>query len=101
MPRRRTRFAKRLAKPHWDGRRLWWVGDVIRDYRRIAPRQMAVLEAFESGGWPAQIGIDSNELLRGQGTTWLLDTVKNLNRRIAKIRFHADGSKHGIAWRPA
>jgi hypothetical protein len=29
---------------------------------------------------------------------WALNTARNLNHGLERIRFHADGSKHSITW---
>ena len=98
VPRRKSRSAKRLAKPHWDGWFLWWRGEPVRQFRKRAPAQMAVLAEFERLGWPERI--DVGRLLANGGSRyrWALYTAKNLNHGLIGIKFHADGTKRGMCW---
>src|SRR5262245_17228606 len=91
--------------PHWDAvrRQLWLGAQLLKEFRQPAPAQVAVLAAFEAGGWAAghapdpilrEVG-DSEEEVRHR----LHDTVKNLNRGlpVGTIRFRADGGT-GLWW---
>jgi hypothetical protein len=44
-------------QPHWDRlrRELRYRDKLVRRYRRHAPQQMAILDAFELAGWPERI----------------------------------------------
>jgi hypothetical protein len=86
-------------RPQWDRalRRLYFGAAVIRQFRREAPEQMRVLDEFERQGWPEQTA-DPFPAERGvDGAQRLRDAVKNLNRGLTGgLRFHADGTKHGV-----
>jgi hypothetical protein len=94
-----------LPLPHWDGvRRQFWLGPrLLRQFRRPAPAQAAVLAAFQAGGWAA--GHAPDPIPREPGDTEdearhrLHETVKNLNRGLppGTIRFRTDGGT-GLWW---
>jgi hypothetical protein len=82
--------------PKWDreARTLRFRGALIRDYRRKrAPRQEAVLDAFQTSGWPRCIIPDVDQ-------DKIEDTVRALNEKVAKdtILFLQDGTGEGVAW---
>jgi hypothetical protein len=86
-------------RPRWDGERLWWGDEVINAPAKQAKSQRLVLAECERCEWRNPIhlraivpaGVDRNH--------WALNTGRHLNHGLKRIRFHADGSKHGIAWR--
>jgi hypothetical protein len=88
------------AHPRWDGRRLWWETEIIKEFRRIAPDQGSVLEQFQRQGWKKRLDISQTPAGERGGplAQWIRDTVRNLNRGLKRIKFHADGSKHGMVW---
>jgi hypothetical protein len=92
--------ARGARRPRWDGRRLWWGKEVIKEFRRIAPDQGWVLERFQRQGWKKRLEISQTPAGERGGplAQWVRDTVRNLNRGLKRIKFHADGSKHGLVW---
>lgn len=94
--------AAAVQTPRWDAgrRRLWWGRTVVKVLDRESPGQMPVLAAFEEAGWPRRI--DVTALLRAGGLRprSVVYLVKNLNRGLRWLRFHADGTKHGVTWEP-
>jgi hypothetical protein len=89
--------------PRWDGRCLWLGDRLVKEFKRAAPGQVAILDAFEQAGWPAHLAHNS---LRGrvrrkqEGKRRLHDTLQNLKRSLAPgtIQFHGDGSGSGVWW---
>jgi hypothetical protein len=65
------------ACPHWDetDRTLYFDGVLVRRYARAAPRQFALLGAFEAEGWP-----DSSIKHPFTNIHVLRQTVKDFNR---------------------
>ena len=61
---------------------------------------MRVLDAFQSRRWPARIDVTALVPPGAHAKQWIADTVKNLNRGLKGIRFHADGGNHSIGWAP-
>ncbi|HEY1378637.1 MAG TPA: hypothetical protein VGF55_17690 [Gemmataceae bacterium] len=98
--RRGNGVTARHVQPQWDGERLWWGDKVAKRPAQRAKRQRAILAQFEREGWPERIdvrglvpdGVDRNH--------WPVNVVRHLNENLRHIRFHADGSKHGIMWEP-
>jgi hypothetical protein len=98
MAVRTKRTKKPRRKPQWLGRTLWWGDNVAKGYTREAPGQMAVLDLFESLGWPSRVDASTVVPPEVNGKCWIRNTVTNLNRRLRRIRFHADGPNHCIKW---
>jgi hypothetical protein len=69
----------------------------IREFRREAPGQMAVLDAFQAKGWPPRVNVHALAPAVG-GKRWVMNNVKNLNRSVKRIRFHADGPNQFISY---
>lgn len=92
---------QRESIPVWhpDLNELKLNGQTIRSVasRANASNVVAILEAFQSAGWPSKI--DFPREFRGdvdrQG-----QIVKSLNRGLQSIKFERDGSGQGIRWRP-
>ena len=89
--------------PRWDGRCLWLGDRLVKEFKRAAPDQVAILEAFEHAGWPAQLGhnpLDGRVRRKRNRRRRLHDTLQNLNRSLAPgtIRFRGDGSGSGVCW---
>lgn len=89
--------------PHWDGRKydLWAGPNLVKRFRRRAPNQMRVLDAFERNGWPEMIDdplpedrydVDPKQRLH--------NTIKDLNRSLREtvIHFCGDGTGTGVIW---
>jgi hypothetical protein len=88
------------ARPRWDGRSLFYCGEVIKQFTRTAPEQFPVLDAFQKAGWRQSIkgplprpGKARQEHLR--------QTVANLNRRLkpGSIRFEVTPDGQGVCWK--
>jgi hypothetical protein len=81
-------------------RALYCGAAVLRQFRRSAHNQIAILAAFERANWPRRIA----DPLPRRGTTdpgeRLRAAVHALNggQRPAAIRFFCDGSGGGICW---
>jgi hypothetical protein len=86
-------------KPHWDrqNKRLWYKDDVCYEYKRTAPTQFEILDAFEAAGWVEAVGNPfQNDISSGNQ---LGDTLKALRRRVrhSPIDFERDSGR--IKWR--
>ncbi|HWG45475.1 MAG TPA: hypothetical protein VN688_22115 [Gemmataceae bacterium] len=93
---------RRRQKPRWDRhiRTLYYGDTLISRFRREAPNQMCILDAFQELRWPARIddplpprgGVDRRERLH--------DAIKNLNRGVApwSIRFAMEADGQGVRW---
>jgi hypothetical protein len=97
-----VRAAKKRPVPDWNGDAavLRWQARVIKRYRNAALTQWAVLSAFQAAGWPEYIGNPLTNGTGGNGKRRLQDTVKNLNRGLAKtpVRFRMAGGAMGVRW---
>jgi hypothetical protein len=76
-------------EPRWDARsRKLWFGEVLcKHYKKPAPKQEPLLDAFEAQGWwPPHVAV------AGFGAMELEQAVKNLNRGLnnSPIRFSID-----------
>ena len=81
--------------------RLWWGPILVKHFRKLAPNQMRLLDAFQDNGWRSRIGDplpaqNSDEDLKQR----LRDTVKDLNRSLGEpvVRFRGDGTGKGVTW---
>jgi hypothetical protein len=74
-------------------RRLWLEGRLIREFARLAPAQMAVLDALQAVGWPVDGVPNPFRGPRSTAVRKLHCTVVNLNRplRGGTVRFREDG----------
>jgi hypothetical protein len=83
------------CKPRWDRntRQLWYGDAICTQFKRAAPRQELVFEAFEEMGWPERI---DDPLPQSK----LANTIKDIQDRLRQcpINFERDGQK-GIVWR--
>jgi hypothetical protein len=91
--------APRADGPAWSRqwRRLWLDGREIRWFRRLAPRQMPVLDTLEAAGWPAA-GVPNpfrKRLPAALARRRLHETVTNLNRKLQGrgLRLREDGRR--------
>jgi hypothetical protein len=71
---------------------------VAKAFGREAGGQMAVLDEFEARGWRAKIDVGGLVPKDANAKQWIADVVKNLNRGLTGLRFHADGANQCIAW---
>jgi hypothetical protein len=89
--------------PCWDAelRQLQVGGQIVKEFRQPSTRQVAVLSAFQSQGWPPRI--DDPLSAPGQDSVHglLHYTIQNLNRyQVLKlIHFYGDGTRRGVRWR--
>ncbi|MEX0711496.1 MAG: hypothetical protein WD278_04060 [Pirellulales bacterium] len=93
-----------LVLPDWDRRRrtLFLGGVIVKQFRRYAPDQWLLLDAFAEELWvmsiddplPPHPGIDPVRRLH--------DTISNLNRNQINplIRFHAEAVLRRVHWEP-
>jgi hypothetical protein len=89
--------------PYWDAgvRDLWYRHSLVKHFRREAPNQEHLLDAFQELGWPQRMddplprhaGVDSRDRLR--------DTVKSLNRCQVPLvlHFEVEVTGLGVRWR--
>lgn len=92
------------SRPRWDAarRELWFHDRLVKRFPLPAANQTAILDAFETDGWPPRI----DDPLPGDpaidAMTRLHDTIKALNRNQKEIclRFRGDGSGEGVLWEP-
>ncbi len=92
-----------LMKPRWEyvRRELSFGLVVIKRFRKAAPNQERLLEAFELENWAIQV---ADPLPRDHGiipSERLRETIKRLNRSIlhSPIRFRTDGTGKRACWR--
>jgi len=98
-----AQIEKLLADVPADGQLIWnrqsrrlCLGQrLIREFARMAPGQMAVLDALQAGGWTADGVANPFRHLGATATRRLHYTVTNLNRRLRgrAIRFREDGTR--------
>jgi hypothetical protein len=97
--------SQQVGRPYWDGvRRLYWASEVIKEFRRMAPDQMPVLEECQRQGWTREISLKPIVVeLKKRGiraSLWIENTVRNLNKGLRGIRFHEDSKEQVIRWEP-
>ena len=83
-------------RPRWDhgSRKLWFGKTLCLQYKRSAPKQELLLQAFEE--------LNGNESIDDplpQGT--LRDTLKHLQQRLRQspLVIEADGTGKGVRWK--
>lgn len=88
-----------VATPHWDHDRgeLHFQGQIVRRVRGavVAANLVAILDAFETEGWPTRI---DDPLPGGRDSQRLREAVRTLNVGLTGIVFRSDGSGQGILW---
>jgi hypothetical protein len=107
LERARCRVRAGLPCPHYPPRpecngkrRELRCRGMVRQFRRLAPNQSAILQAFQARGWPKRIedplcrpsDLDPEHRLR--------DAIFELNhgQKPQLLHFFADGTGHGICW---
>lgn len=97
---RGTTSRRRQQKPYWDGqsRNLYYGETPILHFRRSAPNQMGILDAFQELRWPARLddplpprgGVDRRERL--------YETIRSLNGGQVpwRIRFQMESDGQGV-----
>jgi hypothetical protein len=88
--------------PLWDARvrQLRWHGRVVKQFRRPAPNQEAILAALEEEGWPPQIDDPLPQSPDLDSRARLHDAIKGLNRHQDHrlLVFRGDGTGEGVIW---
>lgn len=91
-----------VEKPVWDAmRRELRVGElVVKRFRRLAPSQHLILDAFQAAHWPVNLADPLPLRAAHCPKRRLHDAIKRLNRHhlSSAIRFSGDGSGRGILW---
>jgi hypothetical protein len=83
------------CKPSWNKEKgeLHFGDQVVKRFANLstATNQFKVLDSFQEEGWPDKIfdPLDAGKLH---------ETLRQLNKRLTRIRFIADGSAGGIRW---
>jgi hypothetical protein len=87
--------------PSWDRqhRQLWQGGRKVRSFARLAPKQMAVLDALQAGGWSVD-GVPNPFGDSAKGRRRLHNTVNNLMRRVRRRRFRLREDGLRVWWEP-
>jgi hypothetical protein len=86
------------TRPRWDkARRELWYGDKLcLEYKRPAPRQHLLLDAFEEMNWPDRI---DDPLPPGTSANTIGDLQKRLRSNNSPVAIERDGSGTGFLWR--
>jgi DNA-binding PadR family transcriptional regulator len=93
--------------PRWESkhRTLYYGIEVIKQFRVLAPNQIAVIEAFQEHNWPARVDFPQDlwRSKRGMPLKRLQnDTVRALNRHQrnprVQLKFRGDGTGTGVLW---
>lgn len=73
---------------------------MVKEFRQPSSRQVAVLSAFQTQGWPPRIE-DPFATDSGNISGLLHFTIQNLNRNQLRrlIHFYGDGTRRGVCWR--
>ena len=93
---------QRQRIPKWDKelREFWFCGLLVKCFRRPAPAQELILDAFEELEWPVHI---DDPLMPQPGIepkSRLHDSIKRLNNCQLRqlVRFSGNGNGTGIRW---
>lgn len=86
--------------PRWDSatRSLWLGSQRVKRYQTSAENQIAIIQEFESLGWPKLISDPLPATFQQSSKLRLNETIKSLNRGQKLIRFHGDGTGQGVWW---
>lgn len=98
VPDSERRLSPSTERPKWDGRSLSLGDQILRQYPRVAPDQFELLDEFARQRWRSRIEVPTTVRHSGRLSEWLRNTVRNLNRGLAGIRFHCDGKGHIVSW---
>lgn len=85
----------RWLKPRGE---LWFDGRIVRRIRNVgrAKNVVAVLDAFESDGWPARI---DDPVTSGGDSSQRRRTIESLNKELETIRFACGGDGCSFEWK--
>jgi hypothetical protein len=88
--------------PHWDAelRTLSLNGQIVKAFRREAPNQEMILNAFQESSWTRRIDDPLPPEREIDSRVRLHDAIKSLNRNhiTPLLRFRGDGSGKGVCW---
>ena len=88
--------------PHWDATTgvLSFKSQPVKRFRRPAPSQQAILNAYQENGWPPRIDNPISQECERVSSRRLLDAIRALNRHHEQqlIRFSGDGNGDGVLW---
>jgi hypothetical protein len=88
--------ARELAKPVWDGSKLEYNGDILKQFKKHpAPNQRKLFDAFQAAGWPDAIQNpwhDPRIQKESVPLKTLNDTLRAINKTISgSVRFESMG----------
>jgi len=86
--------------PSWDGRVFSYDGAVLKMFRRHAPAQERILDAFQQAGWPEWLADPLERRGEEHSVKHLRDEVRLLNRtqKPWRVRFDTDPQWLGVRW---
>jgi hypothetical protein len=86
--------------PRWlkEKGELWFDGRIVRRIRNVAraKKVVAVLDAFESDGWPVRI---DDPVTAGGDSSRRRRTIESLNKELEAIRFSCGGDGRSFEWK--
>jgi len=87
----------RGARPDWDGKSLFFNGQLVRQIKQPnkAFRIVQILNEFERQGWPATVEFKNLSAAERQR---LREAVASLNKRSTQLLFRMDGTGAGVMW---
>lgn len=92
----------RSSMPCWGRERweLYFDGALVKKFRRQAPNQICILDAFEQQGWPPRIDNPLPSDIDADRVDRLRDAIKRLNReqRTPLLYFRGSGSGQSVLW---
>lgn len=90
----------RGARPRWDGKSLFFNGQLVRKIRqpKKAFRVVQILDEFEKQGWTTTVEFQGLGVAERQR---LREAVASLNDGLTGLAFQMDGTGAGVMWRVA
>jgi len=101
QPNGQSSGMKDVLQPTWDKAlsQLLFDDEVVRKVSPQAANLIKILDAFQEDGWPKKI--DSPFSPCEDGKQKRSDAIRELNKKLRKIRFESDGSGEGLLWKLA
>ena len=101
QPNGQSSGMKDVLQPTWDKAlsQLLFDDEVVRKVSPQAANLIKILDAFQEDGWPKKI--DSPFSPCEDGKQKRRDAIRELNKKLRKIRFESDGSGEGLLWKLA
>ncbi len=100
---RRDATGQLVVIPRWNAERreLTYRGTLVKRFRKSAPNQECLLNAFERQGWPRRIADPLPFEITVVPVDRLHDAIKRLNRTLDAplLNFGGDGKGTGVCWR--